>query len=229
MSVMPPDRPWQPEEPSPACARIMQSYLTRVPPDLAGVYFHPAVGAHYGKRTSDGPSPKLWLLGASHYEWELQAAQRGIQRPPTLTCWNIAAQLTTASHRFYTNIECTLLGKKATPAEREEVWSSLVFSNFVQQIVGYGPTARPTPHMWAGGRTAFQSILEVLQPDVVLVCGFELWDKLPGGYRSLQDMHEGTIVLKRRVYGHTIACRVRHPSSPGFSSRAWHQVLTRAM
>ena len=145
------------------------------------------------------------------------------------TCWNIAAHLTSASHRFYTNIECTLLGKKPTPAEREEVWSSLVFSNFVQQIVGYGPTARPTPHMWAGGHTAFRSILEALQPDVVLVCGFELWDHLPGGYTALQAIQEGKMSLQRRVYGHTIACRVRHPSSPGFSSGSWHQVITRVM
>jgi hypothetical protein len=83
--------------------------------------------------------------------------------------------------------------------------------------------------MWATGHTAFRSILAALQPDVVLVCGFELWDHLPGGYRSLQDIHEGTIVLQRRVYGHTIACRVRHPSSPGFSSRAWHTVIARVM
>jgi hypothetical protein len=145
------------------------------------------------------------------------------------TCWNIAAHLTSASHRFYTNIECTLLGKKPTPAEREEVWSSMVFSNFVQQIVGYGPTARPTPHMWAGGHPAFRSLLAALQPDVVLVFGFELWDKLPGGYRALEAVQAGNITLQRRAYGHTIACRVRHPSSPGFSSRAWHQVITRAM
>jgi hypothetical protein len=229
MRVMPPNLPWQPEEPSPACARIMQSYRTRVPPHLAGVYFHPAVGAHYGQSNLHGHSTKIWLLGASHYEWEPQAAQRGLQRPPTLTCWNIAAQLTTATHRFYTNIECTVLGKKPTPAEREEVWSSMVFSNFVQQIVGYGPTAKPTPHMWAGGHTAFRSILEALQPDVVLVFGFELWDKLPGGYQALQAMQHGKISLQRRAYGHTIACRVRHPSSPGFSSRSWHQVITRVM
>jgi hypothetical protein len=206
----------------------MQSYLARVPPHLAGVYFHPAVGANYGQRTSDGPIPKIWLLGASHYEWEPQAAQRGLPRPPTLTCWNIAAQLTATTHRFYTNIECTLLGKKPTPAEREEVWASVVFSNFVQQLVGYGPTAKPTPHMWATGHTAFQSILAALQPDIVLVCGFELWDHLPGGYQALEAVQEGKITLQRRMYGHTIACRVRHPSSPGFSSRAWHTGITRA-
>jgi hypothetical protein len=122
-----------------------------------------------------------------------------------------------------------LLGKKPTPVEREDVWSSLIFANFVQRLVGYGPTAKPTPHMWATGHTAFRSILAALQPDVVLVFGFELWDKLPGGYTALQDIREGTTTLKRREYGHTIACRVRHPSSPGFSSRAWHTVIKRAM
>jgi hypothetical protein len=187
------------------------------------------VGANYGQSTSDGPSPKVWLLGASHYEWEPHAAQCGIQRPPTLTCWNIAAQLTATSHRFYTNLECTLLGRKPTPAEREEIWASVVFSNFVQQIVGYGPTARPTPHMWTAGQTAFRSLLAALQPDVVLVLGFELWDKLPEEYTALRDIRAGTITLKRRSYGHTIACRVMHPSSPRFSSRAWHQGIKRAM
>src|SRR5262249_55020195 len=149
----------------------IQAALTRVPPHLAGVYFSPWVGAHYGTRPLLGHRTKVWLLGASHYEWEPHAAQRGLQRPPTLTCWNIAAQLTGTSHRFYTNLECTLLGRKPTPQEREYFWSSLTFSNFVQQIVGCGPTARPTPHMWATGHTAFHSILEVLQPDVVLVFG----------------------------------------------------------
>ena len=229
MSVIPPNLPWQPDEPSPACARIMQSYRTRVPPQLAGVYFHPAVGANYGQSTSDGPRPKVWLLGASHYEWEPHAAQCGIQRPPTLTCWNIAAQMTSSTIRFYTNLECTLLGRKPTPAEREEIWASVVFSNFVQQIVGYGPTARPTPHMWTAGQTAFRSLLAALQPDVVLVLGFELWDKLPEEYTALRDMRAGTITLKRRAYGHTIACRLRHPSSVGYSSRAWHTVIKRAM
>jgi hypothetical protein len=87
MCVMPPNLPWQPEEPSPECARIIHAALTRVPPNLAGVYFHPWVGAHYGQSTLHGHSTKLWLLGASHYEWEPQAAQHGLQRPPTLTCW----------------------------------------------------------------------------------------------------------------------------------------------
>jgi hypothetical protein len=191
MSAMPPNLPWQPEEPSPACARIIHAALTRVPPNLARVYFHPWVGAHYGKSNLHGHSTKLWLLGASHYEWEPQAAQRGIQRPPTLTCWNIVAQMTSSTTRFHTNIECTLLGRKPTPAEREEVWSSVVFSNFVQQVVGYGPTARPTPQMWTAGQTAFRSILAALQPDIVLVFGFELWDKLPGEYRHFRTSEKG--------------------------------------
>src|SRR5262245_31188535 len=105
MSVMQPGPPWQPEEPSPACARIIHAALTRVPPQLAGVSFLPWVGAHYGTRPLFGRSPRVWLLGASHYEWEPHAAQCGLQRPPTLTCWNIAAQLTATSHRFYTNLE----------------------------------------------------------------------------------------------------------------------------
>jgi hypothetical protein len=83
--------------------------------------------------------------------------------------------------------------------------------------------------MWTAGQIAFFSILAALQPDVVLVFGFELWDKLPGGYRALEAMQAGKITLQRRVYGHTIACRVMHPSSPRFSSRAWHTVIKRAM
>jgi hypothetical protein len=229
MCGMPPDRPWQPEEPSPACARIIQAALTRVPPHLAGVYFHPWVGAHYGTSSLHGHSTKLWLLGASHYEWEPHAAQRGIQRPASLTCWNVASQITSSTIRFHTNIECTLLGKKPTPAEREDIWASLAFANLVQEIVGYGPRAKPTPHMWATGQTAFRSLLAALQPDVVLVFGFALWDHLPGGYTALPAMQDGKIPLQRREYGHTIACRVRHPSSPGFSSRAWHTVIKRAM
>jgi hypothetical protein len=229
MCVMPPNPPRHPEKPSPECERIIHAALTRVPPHLAGVYFHPWVGAHYGTSTLHGHRTRIWLLGASHYEWEPHAAHGGLQRPPTLTCWNIAAQLTSTSHRFYTNLECTMLGRKPTPEEREGMWSSLAFSNFVQQIVGCGPTARPTPQMWATGHTAFRSILAALQPDVVLVFGFEVWDKLPGEYTALQDMREGTLTLQRREYGHTIACRVMHPSSPRFPSRAWHRVIKRAM
>jgi hypothetical protein len=99
--------------------------------------------------------------------------------------------MTSSTTRFHTNIECTLLGRKPTPAEREEVWSSVVFSNFVQQVVGYGPTARPTPQMWTAGQTAFRSILAALQPDIVLVFGFELWDKLPGEYRHFRTSEKG--------------------------------------
>jgi len=229
MSAMPPDLSWQPEEPSPACARIIQAALTRVPPDLAGVYFHPWVGAHYGTRNLHRHNAKIWLLGASHYEWQPHAAHRGLQRPSGLTCWNIAAQLTATTMRFYTNIECTLLGRMPTPEERAEIWASVVFSNLEQEVVGYGPMAKPTPHMWATGHTAFRSLLAALQPDVVVVFGFAVWDHLPGGYRALQDIREGTITLQRRVYDHTIACRLRHPSSVGFSSRAWHTVIKRAM
>ena len=75
---------------------------------------------------------------------------------------------------FWPNVERTLLGppqKPGWPQAGGTLWPQLAFYNFVQSPVVGGPGDRPTWQQFVKSRPAFEAVLDVLNPELVWVCG----------------------------------------------------------
>lgn len=76
-------------------------------------------------------------------------------------------------------LEHLLTGEaQRTTAGRMGFWQRVAYYNYVTTLLDKG--ARPTPDQFARSHDAFSEVICQLKPHVVMVCGLELWDRLPG-------------------------------------------------
>lgn len=197
-----------------------------IPPDedfkLADVL--PYIGPEYG-------SPHRWgvtilILGESHYAEDMEAGEplgteftrgviqevlNGIRKP----AFNFFAKV---AGLFYG-------GRHASEAERIEFWHSVAYYSFVQACVGNSPRRRPTSLMWERAELPFVETLQLLDPELVLVLGRELWVHLPALNSGETDIQLGGERMSARFYarrtGRALAFAINHPSSIGWSYRKW--------
>ena len=134
---------------------------------LKNVRLHPWIGGKYGRDSRFGM--RLLVLGESHYgedseNWGVKFTQ-GVVRH-----WG-----QTARSSFFTRISKVLLGitEWIDDDTRADIWEHIAFYNFVQTIL---PTARsaPTYRQWREAELPFRSVLEILNPDAVLILGWRL-------------------------------------------------------
>jgi hypothetical protein len=128
-------------------------------------------------------------------------------------------------HRFFTGITQVLSGRPKwhlRPEELRAAWDAVVFYNYVPVYVATGPRVRPKSEMFRLGREPFIRLLNELEPDAILVCGFNLWANmlwgLPGGFEG-----KPWETPSYRV-GSALAAPIKHPSV-GFSSEQWRPVV----
>lgn len=83
--------------------------------------------------------------------------------------------------RFFSKLTAVLRGDTSYPTDEErfETWQHVAFYNFVQEIVGEGSRIPPTPEAWKAAEAPFFEVVRELDPDVILVLGNRLWDKVP--------------------------------------------------
>lgn len=125
--------------------------------------------------------------------------------------------------------ERAILGKEATQEEREELWQSIIFYNYLQ-FDQEGPRKPIKQEYWAESELAFKELLEQYMPDYIIIWGVRLYDGLPNwdGEHSLLQISENDYT---DVWTYTInskkipALKVYHPSTPIRKSLSyWHDV-----
>lgn len=182
------------------------------------VRFRPFVGDAYGGRWWRLP---LLVLGESHY------ASDGKPKGTGVTQEVVARFLEGERFPFFSRVTGLLdgPGSARNPKRRRDVWASIAFANYVQEIVGTKPRDRPTPTMWADARGPFLEVLHVLRPRAVLVLGKDLWNHLPPADAPGPTLNLLAGPEQARWYGQAIAAHVAHPASFGFSYKNWGPVL----
>jgi hypothetical protein len=184
-----------------------------------GVYFIPWIGERY----ATAASPRLLVLGESHYSKEvdpyIHLTQR-VTRDYVMKNW---------THRFWTQVARTVEGKALELSATRDFWRNVAFYNYVQRIVGTKPGARPTLEMWNAAQPAFLSVLSKLEPSMVLVTGKELWANLPSAMTTTTlRRHDGSSWPAKTYEGRNgreiVATYIHHPASRGFSWRKWRDV-----
>ncbi len=197
-----------------------------------GMYgFLPWIGKNYQQSMW---RRRVLVLGESHYQWDENLP---IDNWPTLTTDSVEEIISgNAQGRwqaFWTKIEIVFLNHTPTLDEKITFWYSVAFYNYIQQCVGFGPYARPTPEMWHESLPAFQHLLDTHQPKVMIVLGRPNWwniQTLDGqeGPRIEGAEYEETRWLVH-AGGPCLAYGIEHPSHPGFNGRYWHPFIMQAL
>ncbi len=78
-------------------------------------------------------------------------------------------------HKFFTVIAKVLTDRQGwiSDDDRAAVWEHIAFYNFVQSALS-GPRRGPTFRQWVQAQQPFQTVLDALKPDFVLVLGYRL-------------------------------------------------------
>lgn len=160
--------------------------------------FLPWVGEKYKEST-----PRILILGESHYSNPEDYSE-------DFTQWVVKEYAIDPEKRlrFFTTIANTITGHSGwmDDEKRQEFWHSVVFYNYVQELVGAGSRIRPSETMWYRAKEPFFSTLDQLAPQIVIVLGKELsW--------YVQD------ALNERSFPDIHFCYWAHPAAPKYFKR----------
>ena len=175
---------------------------------LDGVGFQPWVGEQYGAGSRFGV--RVLVLGESHY------GPVGKERPAEtneVIRWFTQRARTGegARHLFFTKVANVLRGQRGwiDDGDLAAVFQEVAFYNFVQSFVGDAARGHPTFRQWVEAQAPFQTVLDSLRPDAVLVLGLEL-------SRHILDWPEHT---EHAVVAHPASSRLRYDEAiPAFQA-----------
>lgn len=136
------------------------------------VKFHPFVGEKYHDSRY---GLRVLVLGESHYNpigWE--------EYSPDFTQRVVDDLAYVPGKLFFSKLTNILLGRRGYPTneERREAWQHVAFYNFIQEFVGGEARVAPTRAMWAAAQAPLVEVVRQLEPDVIIVLGSRLWNKV---------------------------------------------------
>jgi hypothetical protein len=161
------------------------------------VRFQPWIGQNYDSR-----SPKLLVLGMSHYRWE-----KCKKTPDYLITNSVIGYWSTSKRtkKFFSNIAATCIGHLPNYEERVDYWNSVAFYNYIQEFVGDSPRQPHDYKLWVRSEPAFAEILHRLKPELILVIGLLNWRNITN-----LDGWEGS--------------KLKHAPEPRYADTYWYPV-----
>lgn len=192
---------------------------------MNNIKFQPWVGKQYEKGLH---AKRVLVLGESHYCSDTNDAI------PSLT-QDIIKDLYDANSphepykNTYTKFVKALVGRDIDFNDKQQIWNSIAFYNFVQVPIS-GARVAPTPKEFQGATKAFFEVIEELQPHYIIAWGQRLYDNLP------DNGFQGKDLVVSEGESHEIWCyttkamrnipvlRITHPSA-GFSWDVWHTTI----
>lgn len=177
------------------------------------------IGTRWGESNNSLRGLRLLVLGESHYHRTMPIGSD----MPDMTEHVVAQHLKHSQHRFFKRIE-GLAARSFSSSSSSDFWHSIVFYNYVPYVAANRPRQRPPEWMWGGAAPAlFASVLKEVRPQAVLVCGTELWRRMPVGLGERLDAYQaGGRAWREREYevelpARAMAAHIPHPSSFGWS------------
>lgn len=197
------------------------------------LFFKPFIGRDY----SDGGifKKRILIVGESHY---CEDACEDCGKDKTSKCTRFTIDTVNDYLQFgdtdgwrntFLKFERSLVGHTTTPEESRRIWQSVAFYNYVQRAMN---AARQSPDDmdFKSSAPAFSEVLDALQPDLAIVWGRRLWERMSDRqWEPLPDkdiegytVESGNYVLDsgKRV----LATYVYHPST-GYDWNFWHKII----
>lgn len=206
---------------------------------MSNINFKPWVGKNYETGLFNGK--KILVLGESHY----CISERGEGGRCNQVCSkdlmdeeclnqtiNLIEDVKQGWRlRTFSNFERTMFGKVPNQEERELLWDSVIFYNYLQYAQS-GPT-RPleqNAEAYKESEEAFKEVLETYMPDYIIAWGMRLYDITPNwcGESSLIEIEDNG---EANVWTYTIngkripALFIYHPCYGGYSWTSWHPFI----
>ena len=129
--------------------------------------------------------------------------------------------------RFHTVLTTLLSGRdsssEVSAEERQNIWRSLAFVNFVPGVAAMYSRERPTNKMFAAGANGLREFMRTYEPRAILVCGYNLWGWVNWGMISREG--KPWEVPSPSLIGSAWAAKIKHPST-GFSYQRWRPCST---
>lgn len=202
------------------------------------VAFYPWVGSKYAGGIN---GEKVLILGESHYhDCEKDEACKASEERRIHHHQQFTEMVVWGWRNNLGRTPVSTAVPKLFEIEKSEFWDHVSFYNYVQTFVP-SRDVRPTADAWdSASAQAFQSVLDFLQPDRVLVLGKENWLFLPSdplilahkpepepALRLLDKMGNGNAVNGIAYWyfcrsGHrALTMPVFHPAAVGFRVEDW--------
>jgi len=191
------------------------------------VKFQPRIGSDYAAAKF---GKRVLVVGDSHYEWQ---GSGNIDQWADITRTLVQEQIDGEyTKRFWTNIAIMFLNRRPTLADKHEFWHSVSFFNYLQSSAGFGPDSVPLEDQWQNSHSAFFEVLANLKPQLIVVLGDRVWNRLPPVHRTDGEPIPGADWMKTYRYafpgGSALSIQVRHPGR-AFNGRDWHPHLSNAL
>ena len=143
------------------------------PQKYAHVKFHPWVGQRYWDEVRWGF--RAMVLGESHYGGNEERAAFTIKVIGDVVNgldigWR--TRLFTKTARLF---QLAAEDKRADRDECRDFWQDVLFYNYIQDYIA-GPRIPPTSEVWESSRAAFDEVVEIHCPELILVLGKRLGD-----------------------------------------------------
>lgn len=203
---------------------------------MENVFFLPFVGRDYLSGGIFGR--RVMVLGESHYCGE-RCANCGVPGKAgdcaAFTSGVIERYLDPKAERerwmsTYLKFERSLVGHETDSEERQKIWHSLLFFNFLQVAMDETRQAG-TSEQYLQAQRAFYEVLDQYLPEYIIVWGKRLWGFLPGDgrWREEKDIvidgqHIATGSYRLGNGGRAKVMAVYHPSV-GYSWDWWHKAI----
>jgi hypothetical protein len=152
------------------------------------VFFQPYVGKDY---TTGGIFGKrIMVLGESHYCDEGCADCGNVSSHRECMAFTngvVGDYLDELKPRerwmsTFLKFERSLVGHETDWPERQRIWKSVLFYNYLQVAMG-GPRKVGTDAEYRQAEQAFFSVLDHYRPQYIIAWGNRLWGQMPGGER----------------------------------------------
>lgn len=203
---------------------------------MTNLFFLPFVGYDYSSGGIFGK--RVMVLGESHYCGEKCADCGKVGKAGDCAAFTtnvIKTYLDPDTERepwmnTYLKFERSLVGHETDSEERQKIWHSLLFFNFLQVAMDETRQAG-TSEQYLQAQRAFYEVLDQYLPEYIIVWGKRLWSFLPGDGRwreekdiviDGQHIATGSYRLGNGARARIMA--VYHPSV-GYSWDWWHKAI----
>lgn len=137
---------------------------------------YPWVGKHYSSKGNFFDGKKILIVGESHYGENPDNFGKSL---PEITREFVADHLAWETGKripFFTRLVALLTGTWGSQDTKlaDEIWHHLAFYNYVPVIAAVGPRMFDWS-LWEKGEPEFNTVLEDLKPDAIIVLGYRLW------------------------------------------------------
>ena len=205
-----------------------------------GVTYTPKGELVYG--TKQDPGVRLLALGESHYADDFDKTDPKFHDfTKEVVRDYLAGRSGKQNFQRWMNtllkFERSISGNETSGLESQEIWNHLAFYNFLQTPLSM-PRMQPNDTELVESKKPFFKVLDLLEPDIILVWGRRLYSSLPmesdyftgkEGEGIYIDGYRADSLIYCKKNGHqSLAISLYHPSV-GFDWRFWNSIIKKGV